>query len=89
MAAKGAIAKQEITDKILFMFKDSFIHDGKEIRIPMTENGENIEIKITLTCAKQNVKGLNAATAAIKNTNTSEPSEEEKKTISNIVSQLF
>lgn len=51
MAIKGSIAKQEIAQKILETFKGSFQYD-KEIRIPWIENGEQIQIKLTLTAAK-------------------------------------
>ena len=52
--AKGALAKERITQKILEVFPGSFKYD-KEIRIPMMENGEQIQIKVTLTAAKTNV----------------------------------
>ena len=55
MAAKGSILKEEIMQKILESFPGSFKYD-KEIRIPGVENGENLQIKITLTCAKINVE---------------------------------
>ena len=53
--AKGAIAKEEIIKKILEVFPGSFIYD-KEIRIPYVEEGENIQIKCALICAKVNVE---------------------------------
>lgn len=54
--AKGASAKLEITNKILKTFEGSFLYnDGKEIRIPVSENGEIVQIKVALTCAKVNV----------------------------------
>lgn len=54
--ARGQILKKEISDKILEVFKGSFLYnDGKEIRIPGQENGEEIQIKVTLTAAKENV----------------------------------
>lgn len=56
--AKGAQAKQEITNKILEVFDGSFIND-KEIRIPYTENGEPLQIKLTLTAAKVMVDNPN------------------------------
>lgn len=56
MALKGTIAKKEITDKILATFEGSFLYnDGKEIRIPMIEDGNEVQIKVALTCAKDNV----------------------------------
>ena len=55
--AKGAIAKQEVSKKILETFVGSFLYnDGKEIRIPCNENGEIVQIKVALTCAKENVE---------------------------------
>jgi hypothetical protein len=54
MAIKGAAAKVEVQKKILELFENSFSYD-KEIRIPMIENGEEVQIKCTLTCAKTNV----------------------------------
>ena len=53
--ARGIASKEVITQKILDTFKDSFKYD-KEIRIPIMEDGELIQIKCTLTCAKVNVQ---------------------------------
>lgn len=53
--AKGAESKNIITNKILEMFEGAFIYD-KNIIIPMIENGENIQIKIALTCSKNMVE---------------------------------
>lgn len=54
--AKGQESKSIITKKILDTFSGSFLYnDGKEIRIPLIEGGEEIQIKVTLTCAKENV----------------------------------
>jgi hypothetical protein len=56
MAIKGAESKNIITQKILETFGGSFLYnDGKEIRVPMLENGETVQIKVTLTAAKVNV----------------------------------
>lgn len=55
--AKGAASKQVITDKILSTFPGTFLYNGgKEIRIPMIEDGVEVQIKVTLTCAKTNVE---------------------------------
>lgn len=51
MALKGTQAKEEITKKILEVFPSAFQYD-KEIRVPWTENGEQVQIKLTLTAAK-------------------------------------
>ena len=45
---------QKITKTILDTFAGSFLYD-KEIRIPMNEDGELIQIKVTLTAAKNMV----------------------------------
>lgn len=52
--ARGASSKQVVIDKILETFQGSFVY-GKELRIPMVEDGEQVEIKVTLACAKTNV----------------------------------
>ena len=55
MAAKGAIAKEEVMNKILAAFPGAFKYE-KELRIPMMENGEPLQIKVTLTAAKNMVE---------------------------------
>ena len=55
MAARGAEAKEKITKKLLETFEGAFKYD-KEIRIPILENGEIIQIKCVLTAAKVNVE---------------------------------
>ena len=53
MAARGSAAKTLIGTAILQVFPGSFIDsDGKTIRIPTTCEGEPIEIKISMTAAK-------------------------------------
>lgn len=54
MAVKGIQAKADITKRILETFDGSFMND-KEIRIPVMENGEEVQIKVTLTAAKVNI----------------------------------
>ena len=54
--ARGAIAKTEVINRIIKNFDGAFLYnDGKEIRIPMLDNGEEVQIKVTLACAKENV----------------------------------
>jgi hypothetical protein len=55
MAAKGSFLKEDIIKAILETFPGAFRYD-KEIRIPGVENGENLQIKVSLTCAKTNVE---------------------------------
>ena len=55
--ARGAIAKKQVIDKLLSTFEGSFLYnDGKEVRIPIMEEGELIQIKVALTAAKENVE---------------------------------
>nr|DAP37553.1 MAG TPA: hypothetical protein [Caudoviricetes sp.] len=57
MAAKGAESKSLVTKKILEIFPNAFLYNSdKEIRIPLTEQGETIEIKVVLSCAKTLVR---------------------------------
>lgn len=103
MSAKGSILKQEIAEKILATFPGSFLYnDGKEIRINGTENGETLQIKISMTCAKVAVKGgddnalpgeKTAATADVKPAGTNEkvpqePTAEEKERLTTLLNKL-
>ena len=100
MAAKGSILKQEIIEKILATFPGSFLYnDGKEIRINGIENGENLQIKVTLTCAKVAVEGRDsitfseAATADTKSVEMNEkipqePTLEEKERLATLLNKL-
>lgn len=55
--ARGADSKLKVQKQILEAFPGSFLYnDGKEIRIPMPEGGEIVQIKVALTCAKENVE---------------------------------
>lgn len=54
--ARGAEAKSAVAAKILETFAGSFTYnDGKEIRIPVAEGAEVVQIKVALTCANKNV----------------------------------
>ena len=101
MAAKGAILKGEVAEKIIAAFPGSFLYnDGKEIRINWTENGEPLQIKVTLTCAKVAVESDRlefndspAVAATTSNTTTTEkipqePSQEEKERLATLLQNL-
>lgn len=99
MAVKGTILKKEITDKILEVFPGSFLYnDGKEIRIPGMEEGQLIQVKVTLTCAKTNVEqnGENALPGEVMSTSTIdstpqttvEISQEEKDNVKKLMASL-
>ena len=101
MGAKGSILKQEIASKILAAFPGSFLYnDGKEIRINGTEEGQPLQIKLSLTTAKVAVEGGSdvalpgeAATADVKPNVTNEtipqePSEGEKERLTMLLNKL-
>jgi len=99
--ARGAETKSIISKKILETFSGAFLYnDGKEIRIPMKENGEDIQIKVTLTAAKENVNcgddnllpgenNIEDTNVNINNENIStEPSQEELNNVNNLLKAL-
>lgn len=100
MALKGAAAKETVAKKILEIFDGSFQYE-KEIRIPMLENGELVQIKCTLTCAKVNVgqnddiaiPGANSNEINFETSKSAiethiEATEEEKETVSRLAKML-
>ena len=93
MAARGSESKSIITKKILETFQDSFLYD-KEIRIPIKEGSEIIQIKCTLTAAKTNVEaGGDTATPAestvkIAGNGNTDITPEEKAEVVDLVTRL-
>ena len=63
--ARGAQAKTEILAKLMATFEGSFMQDDKILRIPWKEGGDIVEIKVTLTAAKD-VIGAGAASTSAK-----------------------
>ena len=62
--AKGSSSKEAIISKIQEIYPNAFFVDGKELRIPMIEDGAEVQIKVALTCAKENIEhGENAETS--------------------------
>lgn len=91
--AKGQIAKDGVKEKILSTFDGAFIaSDGKTIRIPMVENGEVVEVKITLTAAKDIEGGAvgspNSTASAWTPADVSEPTAEEMDAVNKLASKL-
>lgn len=94
--ARGAASKQIVIDKILSTFDGAFLYNGgKEIRIPIQENGEIIQIKCVLTASKTNVEADGgASTSATLNPiadNTmpfAEITKEEAAQVDNIIERL-
>ena len=92
MAVRGQKLKAQITQKILNTFEGSFIND-KEIRICGEEDGYPVQIKVTLTAAKENIDNPNEVIKMPQPTesaNTVEVSitSEEKKTVAQLLAGL-
>ena len=95
MAIKGSIAKEEIIKRMMEVFEDSFMND-KTLIIPMMENGEEVQIKLTLTASKTNIPHSNGkveisttATAGLSNpVEVIEPTEEEKQRVVDLINKL-
>ena len=92
MAVRGQKLKAQITQKILDTFDGSFIND-KEIRICGEEDGYPVQIKVTLTAAKENIDNPNEVIRMAQPTesaNTVEVSitSEEKKTVAQLLAGL-
>lgn len=92
--ARGAESKQKMIDFILQNFEGAFMYGDKELRVPFMEDGNRVEIKVALTCAKTNVGGdaapvENGATVSAFPTEAiSEPTAEEKQNIADLLSKL-
>lgn len=98
MALRGSISKEIVTKKILETFEGSFQYE-KEIRIPMEEDGNQIQLKCVLTCAKTNVEpnGENAipgevtpiaAGVSASEKTFVEPTQEEKDNVQKLMQML-
>lgn len=94
MAAKGTESKCIIFNKLQEIYPNSFWEDeNKILRIPMNEGGNPIEIKVTLTAAK-NILGSGAVESAFPTA--SEPvvekpvemTEEEKENVATLLASL-
>ena len=95
MAIKGSIAKEEIIKRMMEVFEDSFMND-KTLIIPMMENGEEVQIKRTLTASKTNIPHSNGkaeipitVAAGMPNpVEVVEPTEEEKQRVVDLINKL-
>lgn len=95
---KGADSKEIIFKKLTEVFPGSFM-DDKVLRIPMTENGEPLEIKVALTCAKD-ILGDGVTASAFPDNGAAtapslsiseadvEPTEEEKDNVAKMLKSL-
>lgn len=101
MAAKGSVLKKEVAEKILVTFPGSFLYnDGKEIRINGLEDGQSLQIKVTLTCAKVAVEGgddtilpgekpaNSVASTGVNEKIPQEPTQEEKERLTALLNKM-
>jgi len=103
--ARGTEAKNAIFSKLMSVYPNAFWEDeGKILRVPVEENGALIEIKVSLTAAKANLRGSdlpsafdNAEPAVTtpspapvieSNSSSIAPSEEEKANVAKLISAL-
>ena len=74
--AKGAEAKAELFNKLMEIYPDAFWEDqGKILRVPLSEAGNRVEIKVTLTAAKTNMGGDSIPSAFGPKTTTTAPAQ--------------
>ena len=58
MAAKGTIAKQKVAQKIAEIFGQDFVGEfDKKLYVWTEENGEQVQVAISMTCPKNPVGG--------------------------------
>lgn len=94
MAAKGTESKGIIFGKLQEVYPNAFWEDeGKILRIPMTEGGNLVEIKVTLTAAKNLLGGTEMPSAfETASTPTESPkvqmTEEEKDNVAKLLASL-
>lgn len=105
MAAKGTIAKQNVVKKIQEIFGADFIGEvDKKIYVWTQENGERVQIAISMTCPKTPIdisgtpvpnfsggmdfENMGVATVAPATYTPAEITEEEKQTVADLMARL-
>lgn len=101
--AKGSIAKEKVEQKIIEAFGDDFVGiSDKKLYVWAEENGERIQVALTLTCPKVMIDGgskpmvtsiadsqeLNFETMGTITETKSVISEDEKKNIEELMARL-
>ena len=103
--AKGAIAKQNVIKKIQEIFGADFIGEvDKKIYVWTQENGDRVQVAISLTCPKTPIEvsgapipnfsggmdfeSMGVAVAAPASYAPAEISEEEKQTVADLMARL-
>lgn len=102
--AKGSIAKDVVAKKIAQTFGSDFVGEyDKKLYVWAEENGEKVQIAISMTCPKVpvgandfsaepgnslNFEDMSAAVVAPKNFEPAEVTEEEQKNIAELMARL-
>ena len=92
--ARGATSKDKLFSDIQNLYPNSF-WDGKILRVPFVEDGETVEIKVTLTAAKDVLGGASESVSVsegsfpvVENNEPIEVTQEEKDNIKALMSEL-
>ena len=89
MAARGIGSKSIIFNKLKEIYPNSFWEDeGKILRIPMNEGGNPIEIKVTLTAAKNILESAFPTASEPIVESPVEMTEEEKENVATLLASL-
>ena len=101
MATKGSIAKQKIINKLAEVFGADFIGEyDRKIYLWSEENGERIQIAVTLTCPKNpvgqvssnstelNFENMGEAKASPTNFQPAEMTEDERENVRKLMEKL-
>ncbi len=82
MALKGTESKNKIIKVLKDVFKGAFVSD-KNLIIPLNENGEIVQIKVSLTASKVNIESENNHINS-----TGEYTDEELETLERLKNEL-
>ena len=95
MAARGTIAKQEVTEKLREAFGDNFIGEyEKKIYVWANDGGDRVQIAITLTCPKIQIEtgatsvDSDSAFPATASAQSIEFTDQEKKNLEDLMARL-
>lgn len=95
MAARGTVAKQEVTEKLKEAFGNNFIGEHeKKIYIWANDGGDRVQIAITLTCPKVQIEtsevsaDSNSAFPTAVSAQSIEFTDQEKKNLEDLMARL-
>ncbi len=93
--AKGAIAKENVVKKIVEAFGEDFIGEqDKKVYVWGMENGEKVQVAISLTCPKNPIGGMNFEMMPVEKSSesavveTAEITQAEKDNVAELIKML-